>query len=285
MDVLRTAHHLPAIAQTVIGLCVWLLVLAVVFIPLERLFAVRRHAVVRAGFLADLGYFFLSGLVPGAVLSLPIAALAWGAHRLLPDRWTAMVAHWPLGMRVVAALVVTEIGLYWGHRWSHEIPLLWRFHVIHHSPTRLDWLVNTRAHPVDFVFTRFCGLVPLYALGFANPLGAQPSLVPLLVLVPGVAWGFFIHANLRWRFGPLEWLVATPAFHLWHHTNDGPDCIDKNYAPMLPWVDWLFGTFHLPKDRHPVRYGTDTPVPAGFVGQLLEPFAVGPREPAPAPPR
>jgi hypothetical protein len=89
----------------------------------------------------------------------------------------------------------------------------------------------------------------------------------------GTGLGLFIHANVRWRFGPREWLIASPAFHHWHHTNDGPALIDKNYAPLFPWVDCLFGTLYLPPHRHPAVYGTNTVVPAGLIGQLLDPFA------------
>jgi sterol desaturase/sphingolipid hydroxylase (fatty acid hydroxylase superfamily) len=257
------------------SLTVWLLVLAVIFVPLERRFAeCRSHGLRRQGIVADIGYFFLSGLIPAMVLSPPMLFLAWLSHRLLPDAMTAAIAAWPVWLRVAASLVAAEIGLYWGHRWSHEVPVLWRFHVVHHGPTEVDWLVNTHGHPIDFIFTRFCGLLPLYALGLASPLAGHAAAIPLLVMVPGVLWGFFIHANLRWRFGPLEWLVATPAFHRWHHTNDGPACIDKNYAPMWPWIDRLFGTYYLPRDHQPLRYGTDTPVASGMAGQLLDPFVV-----------
>ena len=66
--------------------------------------------------------------------------------------------------------------------------------------------------------------------------------------------------------------MASPAFHHWHHTNDDPALIDKNYAPMFPWVDRLFGTLYLPPNRHPAVYGTDTAVSPGLIGQLLDPF-------------
>jgi len=66
--------------------------------------------------------------------------------------------------------------------------------------------------------------------------------------------------------------VATPAFHHWHHTNDGPNVVDKNCAATLPWVDWIFGTFHLPRDKLPVHYGTTYPMPAGMGDQLSQPF-------------
>jgi sterol desaturase/sphingolipid hydroxylase (fatty acid hydroxylase superfamily) len=134
-----------------------------------------------------------------------------------------------------------------------------------------------------------CGLTLLYVTGLAAPLRGSPTLIPLLVVLVGTTWGFFIHANLRWRFGPLEWLVATPAFHHWHHTNDGPDYINKNYAPTLPWLDRIFGTLYLPKNRQPERYGTDYPLSPHMFGQLLQPFGfaepeVQPIRPMPAQP-
>jgi sterol desaturase/sphingolipid hydroxylase (fatty acid hydroxylase superfamily) len=273
MQALQPAQHfLPGAVLGIAKLGVWLVLLSAVFVPLERLFAVRPQRIFRRQLGVDLGYYFLSGLIPSLLLGTPMALLAWAVHATMPAAIGATVAQWPTWLRIAAAMVVGEIGFYWGHRWSHEIPLLWQFHAIHHSAEQVDWLVNTRAHPVDMVFTRLCGFVPLYVLGLAAPLAGIAGAIPMLVLLLGMVWGFFVHANLRWRFGPLEWVVATPAFHHWHHTNDGPAYVDKNYAPMLPWVDCLFGTFHLPKVQRPSRYGTNHPVPSGLFAQLLEPF-------------
>ncbi len=246
-------HTLLAFATEVFRLGVWLVLLAALFVPIERWFALRPQKLLRKDIAADLGYYFINSLVPGFVLGLPLAVLAAGAHRVMPGAWQDAVEGAPLWLRLPAALVIGELGAYWGHRWSHEIPFLWRFHSVHHEPEHIDWLVNTRTHPVDMVFTRLCALAPLYVLGLGGPAGAADSLVPALVLIIGAAWGFFIHANVRWRFGPLEHLVATPAFHHWHHTLEGP--IDRNYSAMLPWLDKLFGTFHLPRDRWPSEYG------------------------------
>jgi sterol desaturase/sphingolipid hydroxylase (fatty acid hydroxylase superfamily) len=263
-----------AVGLTLVRLSLWLLLLSTIFVPLERLFALHPRKLFRKNITTDLGYYFVSGLVPSLLLSPPLALLAWATHAVLPDGLTQAVAVWPLWLRVMVAMVVEEIGFYWGHRWSHEVKLLWRFHAVHHSAEQIDWLVNTRTHPVDMVFTRLCGLVPLYVVGLATPLSGTGSLVPVLVLIIGSAWGFFVHANLRWRFGVLEWLVATPAFHHWHHTNDGPAYVNKNYAAMFPWVDRLFGTLLLPRDRRPERYGIDGTLDPDLVGQLLQPFAV-----------
>ena len=264
------APSLTAFATEVVRLLIWLALLAAVFVPLERLFALRPQKILRPQVAADLGYYFLNSLLPGFVLGLPLAILATAAHATLPDAAQQAIAAAPLWARMALGLLVGELGAYWGHRWSHEIPLLWRFHAVHHEPEHIDWLVNTRTHPIDMVFTRLCALAPLYALGLAGPSEPGGNAVAAFVLIVGVAWGFFIHANVRWRFGALEHVVATPAFHHWHHTMSGP--IDRNYAAMLPWLDKLFGTLHLPRGQWPADYGIAPPgAPAARPASRTEP--------------
>jgi sterol desaturase/sphingolipid hydroxylase (fatty acid hydroxylase superfamily) len=270
-------------ATQIFRLCIWLVVLAAIFTPLERLFSLHPKKIFRKAILTDLGYYFISSLAPSILLSIPLAFIAWVVHKYVPTGFTAAIAAWPVGLKIFAALIVGEVGSYWGHRWSHEIPFLWRFHAIHHSAEHLDFLVSTRAHPVDMVFTRLCELIPLYILGLASPVGKTGSLIPVLVILIGTIWSFFIHANVRWRFGALEWLIATPAFHHWHHTNDGPAYINKNYAPLWPWVDVIFGTMYLPKDRQPASYGIDEPMSPILIGQLIGPFMFWRKPVAPLP--
>ena len=247
----------------------WLLLLAVIFVPLERLFALHPQKFFRKALAQDVAYYFISGLVPGLLLAVPLSIVALGVHALVPYRMQAAVAAWPLWQRILAGLVVGEIGFYWGHRWTHEIPLLWRFHSVHHSAEHVYFLTSSRAHPIDSVFIRLCGLIPAYILGVASPLTPTGSLVPVLIVLVATMWGFFIHSNVRWRLGPLEWLISTPAFHHWHHTLGEPR--DRNYASMLPWMDWVFGTFYLPR-RWPSAYGNDTKLPESLGGQLVYPL-------------
>jgi sterol desaturase/sphingolipid hydroxylase (fatty acid hydroxylase superfamily) len=204
------------------------------------------------------------------LLVAPMAAIAWGMHSIVPEEVHEWVAELPLWLRLAAALIVGEFGFYWGHRWTHQIPLLWRFHSVHHSPEQIDWLVNTHAHPIDIVFVRLCGFVPMYALGLAQPLAGQKvDIVPLLVMLIATLWGFFLHANLRWSFGWLGLVISTPAFHHWHHTND--EHIDRNYASMLPFLDRLFGTWYLPAKQWPPGYGIQAPAAARDAGAPAEP--------------
>jgi sterol desaturase/sphingolipid hydroxylase (fatty acid hydroxylase superfamily) len=264
-------NRLIPVAIDIFRLGVWLLLLMIVFVPLEKFFSLHPQKLFRNSFPVDLGYYFLNSLLPKILLVAPMALIAWALHGVMPESLHSWVAAMPLWMRLAAALVVGELGFYWGHRWTHEIPWLWRFHSVHHSAEEMDWLVNTRAHPIDIVFVRLCGLVPMYALGLAQPMrGSAVDVAPLLILLAGTVWGFFIHANLRWRFGWLGLLISTPAFHHWHHTND--EHIDRNYASMLPFMDKLFGTWHLPKTEWPSTYGIDAPMPSGLIGQLVQPL-------------
>jgi sterol desaturase/sphingolipid hydroxylase (fatty acid hydroxylase superfamily) len=265
----QPGQPIVVLVRDFLQLAVVLAILIGVFGSLEKLWGLRRQKLFRKAFGTDLVYYFLSGILPRLILILPLSLLARGAHLFFGGtlyQWTAAL---PLAVRVVLAAVVGDIGSYWGHRWSHEIPWLWRFHSVHHSAEEMDWLINTRAHPVDLIFTRLCGYVPMYVLGLAQPMaGAQLDVAPLIVIVLGTFWGYFIHANLRWRFGWFEYLVSTPHFHHWHH-NARPESINKNYSALLPGVDAMFGTLYLPAKTWPEQYGTQDPVAETLAAQLL----------------
>ncbi len=266
------ARHLASLGGQLLQLAVWFALLLIVFAPLERMFGRRKQKIFRRFFCADLLYYFLNGIVPRLLMILPLTVFSAGLHRLTPVAFYSWMAALPLWFRLALALVANEIGGYWGHRWSHEIPFLWRFHAIHHSAEELDWLVTAKAHPVDIFFTHFCAAVPLYIFGLAQPFATRIDPVPVTVAILSTYWAYFVHANVSWRFGALERLVATPAFHHWHHTNDGPEVLNKNFSAMFPWVDQCFGTLHLPK-AWPGKYGSDAAVAPDLAGQLLDPLA------------
>lgn len=276
-DLLAAHHHLLALVTQLGGASVTLPLIIAIFVPLEQMFAVRPAGVFYPGWATNLAWYFFNAVVATTLLGPPTVAIAWAMHAAIPAAIPDAAQALPLWLRMILALVVGEIGFYWGHRWTHEFPLLWRFHAVHHSAEHLHFLVNTRSHPLDMVFTRLCGLPLLYATGLATTVGPNPALVPAFVLFVGSMWSFFIHANVRWRFGILEEILATPAFHHWHHTYN--DHKDRNYSSMVPVMDRLFGTFYLPA-AWPDRYGTATPMPASLTGQLLEPFAPMPHQPA-----
>jgi sterol desaturase/sphingolipid hydroxylase (fatty acid hydroxylase superfamily) len=263
--------HLYVLLYAAAKLGLWLTVFAAIFVPIERIFALQSQKVFRKGIGVDLGYYFLTGLLPGLVLAPPISLAVLTIHHFIPVAVFAEIGAWPIWLKACATMMVGETAYYWAHRLSHQIPFLWRFHAIHHSAEELDFLVNTRMHPVDLVWSRMIMLTPIFALGLASPLRFGDGLIATTILLIGSMWGYFIHSNVRWRLGPFEWLLTTPAFHHWHHTNDRQrrDC---NYASMFPWLDRVFGTHHLP-NAWPERYGIDEPMPDSLAGQFIHPLA------------
>ncbi len=254
----------------------WLVLLTLLFVPLERLFAERTQPVLRDQLGVDLCYYGLNSLGTVTLLSVLSGLLATLARQALPDPWIVWADGLALWPRVTLTLAVSEFGAYWGHRWSHAVPLLWRFHAIHHGARQVDWLTASRGHPVDVIFIRLCGLALVCATGLVRLDAGAPNIALLMATVFAILWGYVIHANLRWRFGWMERVIATPAFHRWHHADDSRR--DRNYASTLPVYDLLFGTYHLPPRAMPPGYGIDTPPPVSFLRQLTAPPPrIGPR--------
>jgi sterol desaturase/sphingolipid hydroxylase (fatty acid hydroxylase superfamily) len=247
---------------------VWLALLVAVFVPLEWLFALHPTKFWRKQMGVDLAWYFVNSLIPAAILSFPLLFMSRLLHGADPGGFYSMVAGWPLWVRIVASLFVADFGAYWGHRAFHAFPFLWRFHAVHHSAEHMDWLVNSRSHPIDMVLTKLSGLIPLYFLGLAQVSPTHPDDMVALVAIVGTMWTYFVHANVRFRLGPLEWVISTPAFHHWHHTND--EHRDRNFAAMFPWIDRIFGTSWLPNYWPPV-YGIDAKIPDSVMSQLLHP--------------
>ncbi len=268
--------HLLVYANQVLHLAVWLVLLVALFVPLEWLFSLRRAPLWRAQTGIDLAWYFINSIVPAAIVAVPLSVLARVLQGIDPFGLYSAVLTWPLGVKLLAAFFVNDLGAYWYHRWSHANPWLWRFHAVHHSAEHVDWLVNTRAHPIDMVFTRMAGLVPVYLLGLGQHTPGDVADTAAVISIVGVVWSFMIHANVWFRFGPLEWLVSTPAFHHWHHTND--EHRDHNFAAVFPLFDRVFGTLYLPK-TYPAVYGVDAPVGETFSDQLLRPLMPLPSRP------
>ena len=175
---------------------------------------------------------------------------------------------WPTGWPVVAqtalGLVVAEAGLYWKHRLAHEWPVLWRFHAVHHSVTRL-WFFNTgRFHLVDTITGLAVGMPVLLALG-------APREVLILVSAITAIIGLLTHCNVEMRCGWLSYVFNTPTLHRWHHSQE-PQEGDRNYGENLMLFDLMFGTFLLPARRPPRDIGIRQPMPSTFWGQLAAPF-------------
>ena len=243
-----------------------LIFLGAVFIPMERLLKKNDQPILRYEWREDLLYFLISTLFVQTLtyLSLNPSLTALAATTSL-DGIRKGIASQPVLLQFFEIMFLTDLVQYWFHRTFHRIPWLWKFHSVHHSAQAMDWLAGSRMHIVEVILMRGTTTLPMYVMGFAEaPLYAYIFFVYLLSV--------FIHANLRINFGVLNYIIATPKFHHWHHGLE-EEAIDVNFAIHFPVIDMVFGTFHMPKNRWPEGYGIGGhPVPKGFFRQLMYPF-------------
>lgn len=242
------------------------LLLAILFIPMERLWPLRpEQGTFRPGWTTDTLYFLTSHLFVQVTTFLILAPAQAAFTALEGQAWRAAIGGLPLTVQFAAVLLTADLAEYVIHRAFHVVPLLWRFHAIHHSSIDMDWLAGSRLHIVDVIVTRAIVVFPLFALGFD-----QRAVAAYLVFVSFHA--VFIHANVRFDLRRLEPFIVTPRFHHWHHAK-ARDAIDKNFAVHLPWIDRLFGTAYEPAGQWPAAYGIEgDPVPPDLLPQTIWPL-------------
>jgi sterol desaturase/sphingolipid hydroxylase (fatty acid hydroxylase superfamily) len=234
--------------------------LFLVFVPLEKLTALRKQKVFRRGWVTDLTHILVNNTLS------TIAGIALAVVMAIPLIWLRpfdLQSQLPVAVSIALAVVIVFLGSYWGHRLSHTVPFLWRFHAVHHSIEEMDWLASGRLHPLDQAFTQACFLAPLIVLGYGGGVFGG-------VAVFFTALAIFQHANTRLRFPGLRWVINTPQWHHWHHSSHA-EARDKNFG--VPVVDKLFGTAYLPKGEYATEFGITDPVPpTSYVRQMAYPF-------------
>jgi sterol desaturase/sphingolipid hydroxylase (fatty acid hydroxylase superfamily) len=208
-------------------------------------------------------------LLPPLIRWLLTAALLPGAAWLSGAAgFPVWPSSWPLLLQLVLALVLADLTGYWVHRLAHEVPLLWRFHMIHHQPDHLYSLNSGRVHPVEVIWGHACDMAPLILLG----CGIEA--LTMWTIFHGVVI-FCAHANIDVRTGVLAWIVNTPELHRWHHSRNLHEA-NRNYSGNLVLWDLVFRTRFLPKAR-PVEVGIAgrRQTPDDYLGQLAAPFRHG----------
>lgn len=239
-----------------------LLFLALVFIPMEKVFPAKAgQRIFRKEWLLDLcfflgQYFLWSGLVLKVLVYFDQALL-----KTIPVAFQQAVATQPTWLQAAEVLLLSDFIIYWGHRLQHKWDFLWRFHKVHHSTKTLDWLAAHREHPVDSVYTIGLINLPAFIMGF------NLDAIAMIVAFRGI-WAIYIHSNVRLPIGPIKKLIGAPELHHWHHDLER----DRgNYANISPLMDILFGTYTCP-DHEPEQVGIKEEFPENYVGQLVNPM-------------
>ena len=194
----------------------------------------------------NVGLYLIAALAT-LVMPLSIAgAAAWAGHNgfgLFNN-----VSAPPL-LVLSVAIIARSFAAYWLHRASHNHPLLWRLHRIHHCDTQVDVSLSLRHHPLELLpaILLFAGLTALLGL---------PVWTALLTEMVMLAATFWEHLAVRlpaWLRTSLEPWVVLPETHLLHHSADRLQT-DSNYSTLTIVWDRMFGTFR-PSSEAVMRIG------------------------------
>jgi sterol desaturase/sphingolipid hydroxylase (fatty acid hydroxylase superfamily) len=206
---------------------------------LERCFPLRRPGRPLAGRLfVNLVYAALAFLtVALTVRPAAEAMLAWtgrGAFGVL--NMPAI----PAPVRPILAFLLMDLTFYWWHRANHHIPLLWRFHNVHHIDPDLDVSTAFRFHFGELAFSSAFRVAQIGLI--APSLGAYA--VYELIFQANT---LFHHSNLRLPIlieRLLNRFLVTPRMHGIHHSQVMTET-NSNYSSVFPWWDRLHRTLGL----------------------------------------
>lgn len=140
------------------------------------------------------------------------------------------------------AIPLSVLGLdlvsYAWHRANHHVPLLWRFHRVHHSDDTFTVTTALRFHPGELLLALPVRLAAVALLGV--------SVTGVIVFEVVFAFANFVeHGDIdlaNWLETKLGWLLITPALHRRHHSTEQQQR-DTNYGTILSLWDRVFGSY------------------------------------------
>ena len=185
---------------------------------------------------SNLTLVFLNTFIVRLIFSTTAVGMAllasinqWGILNLL---------EWPQWLKLVTAILTLDLALYLQHLMFHAVPLLWRFHMMHHADLDVDVTTGARFHPIEIMISMVIKLAVVFLIG-------APSLAILTFEVVLNGTSMFNHSNVRMprridRF--LRWWLVTPDMHRIHHSVIREET-NSNFGFNLPWWDRLLGTY------------------------------------------
>lgn len=236
---MRTETHTP-----ILVLAVFALLFAV-----EKWFPLRRS---RAGLISRL---IVNGLLSGLVFLIAatavhpsaLRALGWASDRsfgLLP------VLGLPTFWNSILGFLLLDLGFYYWHVINHRVPLLWRFHNVHHTDPDLDVSTGFRFHFGEVLISTLFRVVQVSLTGVS--LGTF-----VVYEVVFQCNTLFHHSNLRlpirWERG-LNLVLVTPRMHGIHHSQVRRET-NSNYGVVFPWWDRLHRTLGLNIPQSKIEIG------------------------------
>lgn len=172
------------------------------------------------------------------VAVLFVQAWSWAANWAQDHRFGLLnLVALPAWARGLAAILILDGWMYAWHRLNHGIPLLWRFHRVHHAERYLDVTSATRFHLGEIALSALTRvpLILLFGIRFSELVIYESMLFAVVQ---------FHHANIRLPArleAILSKIVVTPNIHRVHHSKYQPET-DSNFSSLLSFWDRAFRT-------------------------------------------
>lgn len=176
-----------------------------------------------------------SVLVRAAVPAAAVGAALWAEGRGI-GLFPALGA--PGWVAIPLSILLLDLLIYWQHRITHMVPVLWRLHRVHHADPEIDATTGLRFHPVEILLSMGLKMAAVVALG-------APAVAVLAFEVILNATAMFNHAAIRLppRIEPLvRAVLVTPEMHRTHHSEIRAET-DSCYGFCLSWWDRIFGSY------------------------------------------
>ena len=179
------------------------------------------------------------GAIAVHVVEMPIVAPA--AAAVERRRWGVLKRlRLPVWLEVCAAVLLMDYTLYVWHVLTHRVPVLWRFHAVHHIDLDLDASTAVRFHFGELTLSTPWRLAQVVVIG-TSPLALSIWQTGLLMSI------LFHHSNLELPLAierRLGCVFVTPRMHGIHHSQVHSET-DSNWSSGLTVWDWLHGTLKL----------------------------------------
>ena len=190
--------------------------------------------------LVFLNSFILRLLFPAAAVGMAAFAneQGWGIFNYYQTSFV---------VAVVVSVIAMDFIIYLQHVMVHAVPVLWRFHRVHHADPDFDVTTGARFHPIEIILSMLIKFATIAVLG-------PPVLAVVIFEVLLNATAMFNHSNVRLNLAidkVLRLFVVTPDMHRVHHSVEDDEA-NSNFGFNLPWWDRLFGTY-----RNQPRAGHD----------------------------
>lgn len=176
-----------------------------------------------------------------ALLPIPLLAAAWASsHHIGLINW--LIPRQGIGAWLGGGLglLAFDYAYYWWHYATHKVPLLFRFHNVHHTDLDMDVSTAIRFHVVELLFS------VLFRIGVVLLMGIPVWTVIVFEIVFETATQFH-HSN--WRLPKrvervLNALIVTPRMHGIHHSIVR-DEFNSNWGTVFSVWDRLHSTHRM----------------------------------------